>query len=231
MDYQYAGNDAAELTGRQIRFPGVYPAVVVDNVDPDAQGRIKVRLTGMDGGGEFEVWARLATMMAGNDRGTWFLPDQDDEVLVAFQGGDTRVPYIIGALWNGRDSPPESMSHNNNIKAIISRNGNKITLDDADGQESVTLETPGGQKLELHDGPGKIIIQDSSGNKVTFTSSGISVDSSARVTINASSVDVTASQLNVNTAVAKFSGTIKADSVVANSVVSSNYTPGAGNIW
>ena len=134
-------------------FYGVYPAIVTDLVDPDGQGRVRVKLPwSPDGQGRaYETWARLATLMAGTNRGSWFIPDVDDEVLVAFYAGNPRHPYIIGALWNGRDEPPESMDSagNNYPKTIRSRNGVTVTLDDTDGTESLTLKTPGGQQVVL----------------------------------------------------------------------------------
>jgi uncharacterized protein involved in type VI secretion and phage assembly len=120
------------------QFSGVYPAVVIDNVDPANSGRVQVRLPQLSGAGEesHEAWARVATLMAGNNRGTWFMPDVNDEVLVAFEGGDVRLPYVIGALWSGTHSPPETMDTDNTKKLLRSRSGVKITLDDQSGQQS-----------------------------------------------------------------------------------------------
>jgi uncharacterized protein involved in type VI secretion and phage assembly len=214
---------------------GVYPALVSDIKDPDGSGRVKVTLPwSPDTGGErYEVWARLATMMGGNNRGTWFIPDVNDEVMVAFEGGDPRRPYVVGALWNGSDSPPDSMdgAGNNYRKVIRSRNGVKITLDDTDGQEKFIAETPGGQRITLQDGPGAVTIEDSNGNSMKLESSGITVTASAKVTVNASMVEVSASMVTVNAAMSKFSGIVQADTVICNSIISASYTPGAGNIW
>jgi uncharacterized protein involved in type VI secretion and phage assembly len=175
----------------------------------------------------------MATLMAGQQRGTWFLPDVDDEVVVAFEAGDTRRPYVIGGLWNGQDSPPESMDSGgeNHIKKIRSRNGVMVTLDDTSGQERLTLETPGGQRLELRDGPGEIELQDANGNTIKLAAAGITVTSAAKVTVEASTVEVTAGSVTVNAGMSRFSGVVQADTVITNSVVSSSYTPGAGNIW
>ena len=216
-------------------FYGVYPALVTDIVDPEGQGRIKVQLPWSpdnDGAG-YEAWARLATMMAGNNRGSWFIPDVNDEVLVSFEAGDPGHPYVVGALWNGQDAPPESMdgAGNNYIKQICSRNGVKITIDDTDGQESLTLETPGGQTVVLKDGPGSIESRDSNGNSVVMDPSGITVTASAKVTISASTVEISAGMVTVNAGMSRFSGVVQADTVITNSVVSASYTPGAGNIW
>jgi uncharacterized protein involved in type VI secretion and phage assembly len=217
------------------RWYGVYPALVTDIKDPDGQGRVKVKMPWSPDadGGTFEVWARLATTMAGPNRGTWLVPDPQDEVLVAFEAGDPRRPYVVGALWNGSDSPPESMdgSGQNQLKVLRSRNGVKVTLDDHDGQEKLILETPGGQKVTLSDGPGAVAIEDSNGNSVKLESSGITVTASAKVTVNASTAEISAGMLTVNAGMSKFSGVVKADTVITNSVVSTSYTPGAGNIW
>lgn len=216
-------------------FYGLYPALVTDVADPDGQGRVRIRLPwSPDGGGSaYEVWARLATMMAGNDRGSWFIPDVEDEVLVGFEAGDPRRPYVVGALWNGQDAPPETMDGGgqNNLKVLRSRNGVKITMDDTSGQEQLVLETPGGQVVTLKDGPGSIELRDSNGNSVTLEPAGITVTASAKVTINASTVEVSAGMLTVNAGMSQFSGVVQASTVITNSVVSASYTPGAGNIW
>ena len=171
--------------------------------------------------------------MGGPNRGSWFVPDVNDEVLIVFEGGDARRPYVIGALWNGSDSPPESMDSagNNYRKVLRSRNGVKVTLDDTDGREQLILETPGGQKVTLKDGPGVVEIVDSNGNTVKLETSGITVNAAAKVTINASQVEITAGIVTVNAGMSKFSGVVQADTVISNSVVSASYTPGAGNIW
>jgi uncharacterized protein involved in type VI secretion and phage assembly len=217
------------------RWYGVYPALVSDIKDPDGQGRVKVTLPWSPdtASGRYEAWARLATFMGGANRGSWFIPDVNDEVLVAFEAGDARRPYVVGALWNGSDQPPESMdgSGRNAKKVLRSRNGVKVTLDDQDGQEKLILETPGGQKITLKDGPGAVEIVDSNGNSVKLESAGITVNASAKVTINASQVAVSAGMVTVDAGMSKFSGVVQADTVISNSVISSSYTPGAGNIW
>ena len=218
------------------RWYGVATALVTSITDPDGQGRVEIMLPWCpDGGGGqgYRAWARIATLFAGNNRGSWFIPDVDDEVLVAFEHGDPRRPYVLGGLWNGRDKPPESMDGGgrNTKKVIRSRNGVKITLDDSDGQESLRLETPGGQSIELKDGPGAITLQDSNGNSVKLETSGITVTAAAKVTVNASQVAVSAGMVQVDAAMSKFSGVVQADTVISNSVVSASYTPGAGNIW
>ncbi len=216
------------------RLYGVYPALVTDINDPDSQGRVKITLPSMpDGkGSRYEAWARLTTLMAGNNRGTWFIPDVRDEVVVVFEAGDPARPYVIGALWNGQDQPPESMdgAGRNFKKTIRSRNGVKITLNDQDGQESFKVETPGGQKLTLLDGPGRIQLEDDNGNKIELKPGEIRVSSSSKITVHAESVNVSAGSVKIDTGMAEFSGTVKCQTLITKSVVSESYTHGAGNV-
>ncbi len=217
------------------RWYGVYPALVSDLKDPDGQGRVKVTLpwTPDTGSDRYEAWARIATLMGGSNRGSWFIPDVDDEVLVVFESGDPRRPYVVGGLWNGQDTPPDSMdgAGNNYRKVLRSRNGVKLTLDDTDGQEKFIVETPAGQKITLKDGPGSVEIADSNGNSIKLEASGITITASAKVTVNASTLEVSAGMVTVNASMSRFSGVVQCDTLISNSVVSASYTPGAGNIW
>ena len=215
------------------QFSGVCTAVVIDNVDPDNSGRVKVRLGELSGPGArgSETWARIATLMAGDNRGTWFIPDVKDEVLVAFEAGDMSRPYVIGALWNGTNLPPETMDANNTKKLVRSRSGVKITLDDQNGHESCLVETPGGQRLILKDGPGAVEISDGNGNSVRLETTGITVTTASRVTIDASKVEVNSGMFSVNAGMAEFSGVVRCDTLISNNVVSASYSLGEGNIW
>jgi hypothetical protein len=120
---------------------------------------------------------------------------------------------------------------NNYKKVLCSRNGVRITLDDQDGQEQLKLETPGGQSVTLKDGPGSVEVVDSNGNSVKLEAAGITINASAKVTINASQVAVSAGMVTVDAGMSRFSGVVQADTVIANSVIGASYTPGAGNIW
>lgn len=216
-------------------FYGVYPATVVSVTDPEDQGRVRVRLPWSPDPDEedYEAWARIATLMAGNDRGSWFIPDEDDEVLVAFESGNPRRPYVVGALWNGQDAPPQQMdgAGENNVKQLRSRRGVQMTIDDASGQESLTLETPGGHTVTLDDGGRTIRLEDSNGNTVEMGPSGVSINAAASVQIQASDVTITAGSVTVSAGMSSFSGAVQVGSVLTTpSVVSATYTPGAGNI-
>ena len=94
----------------------------------------------------------------------------------------------------------------------------------------MTIETPGGQKVTVKDGPGLIELR-GAGNVVKLAPSGVTVSTSSKVTIQASSVEVQAIQVTVNAAFSKFSGVVITDTLISNSVISASYSPGAGNIW
>lgn len=220
------------------RPPGVFStaclARVVSLADPQRMNRIQVRLIAYDGvdGQDAPLWARVVAPFAGDDRGTFFMPDVDDEVLVVFVQGDTRHPLILGGLWNGAARAPADLgAEGNRYKRIRSRNGITVTLDDQQGQETLKLETPGRQTLTLKDGPGAITLEDSNGNSIKLEPSGITIQASAKVKVQASTVEVSAGMVTVDTGMAKFSGVVKCEVLIASSVVASSYTPGAGNIW
>lgn len=218
----------------QAHLYGVYPALVVGIVDPHAQGCVEISLPwALDAGGSsYRAWARLATLAAGDQRGSWFIPEVGDEVLVVFEAGDPGKPYVIGCLWNGKDSPPASMdgAGQNQIKVLRTRSGLQITLDDSPGSGCLELTTPGGQTVSLQDSSDRIVISAGS-SKIIVKDSQIEIESSGKLVIAASTTEINTGLLTVNTGMAKFSGVVQTETLIANSVISASYTPGAGNIW
>lgn len=127
------------------RLCGVVIGIVTNNQDPDNLGRIKVKFPWLSDQDESD-WARIASPMAGKNRGLYFLPEVEDEVLVAFEQGDMRFPYILGALWNGKDTPPLNNSDGkNHVRVIQSRSGHTIRLNDEDGQENIEITDKSGK--------------------------------------------------------------------------------------
>ena len=144
----------AQSQGRDALVGKVYGAVVgvVTSLDdPDGLGRVKVAYPWLQDDIE-SPWARMVSFMAGNDRGAVFRPEIEDEVLVVFEHGDMRRPYVIGALWNGSDAIPEERGADadNNIRLIKSRSGHTIIFDDSDGEEVITINDIHGNTVELN---------------------------------------------------------------------------------
>lgn len=178
---------------------GVVIGVVTNNQDPDKLGRVKVKLPWLDDQDESN-WARIATMMAGNNRGTFFLPEVDDEVLLAFEHGNVAKPYVVGALWNGVDAPVrDNADGKNNLRVIRSRAGHEVILNDEDGKEQVEIKTKAGHQILLDDTSGseKISIVDKGGdNKIEIDSAAgsIAISAKTKITLKAPTVEITADQ-------------------------------------
>jgi uncharacterized protein involved in type VI secretion and phage assembly len=145
------------------RIYGVAVGIVSNNKDPENLGRVRMKFPWLSDDHESD-WARMASPMAGGGRGAYFLPEVEDEVLVAFEHGDVRFPYIVGGMWNGQDAPPSNNSDgNNNIRVIHSRSGHMIRLDDTDG----------GEKIEIIDKTGSNSVTiESASNNITITCTG-----------------------------------------------------------
>ena len=132
-------SDSIQNDLRGGRIQGVVVGIVTNNQDPDGLGRVKVKFPWLSDVDE-STWARIAAPMAGDQRGVYFLPEVEDEVLVAFEHGDVRFPYVLGALWNGKEAPPASNDDGkNNVRIIKSRSGHVIKLNDEDGKETIEI--------------------------------------------------------------------------------------------
>ena len=186
-----------EAESRAGRIYGVVVGVVTNNQDPDKMGRVKVRFPWLNETDESH-WARVATMMAGKDRGSWFLPEVEDEVLVAFAHGDVREPYVVGALWNGVDtSPRDNEDGKNNERVIKSRLGHELIFGDEDGKGKVEIKTKAGHQLLLDDTSGseKITVVDKSGNnkiELDTAANSISVTGQTKISLKAQNIEIMA---------------------------------------
>lgn len=192
---------------REQRVYGVVVGEVINNLDLMTQGKVKVRLPFLGG---IEPWARVAVLSAGSSCGTYFMPQQGDEVLVAFHHGDIREPYVIGSLWNAQDSPPASIPTDAISKRIIKTPaGHEIVLNDMEqsitvtsstqqkvvidatqiqisstgGTAKITMDVSGSIKIE-----GKISIEIKSLASLTLKGATVSVESDGMMTLKSSGV-------------------------------------------
>jgi uncharacterized protein involved in type VI secretion and phage assembly len=190
--------DEDQEEARTRRINGVVVGIVTNNQDPDGMGRVKLEFPWLSDSNE-SYWARIATLMAGQDRGSFFLPEVGDEVLVAFEHGDINHPYVVGALWNGVDTPPETNSDGeNNIRKMRSRSGHQITFDDTSNQEKVEILTNGGHQIVLDDSSGqeKLEIIDKTGSnsiKIDSVQNSIAIESALKLSIEAPMIEIKSS--------------------------------------
>ncbi len=218
---------------------GAFLARVVSVQDPDNRNRIQVRVYNVDGVNDQNgaVWARVVVPFAGDNRGAFFIPDVGDEVLVVYLSGDSRFPVVLGGLWNGHDTAPDSFGGSGDSVdrwTITGKAGTKIAIIEDSSGPTIQLTTPGQLSGTMTDsGGGSIEFTDSMQTSVKIDSSGVTINApTAQVQITAaSSVSVNAPQLTVNAAMATFSGIVQCQVMQATTVVASTYTPGAGNVW
>ena len=176
-------------------LPGVSVGIVTNNQDPENLGRVRLRFPWRSADDE-SYWARIAVPMAGPDRGTYFLPEVDDEVLVSFENGDIHHPYVVGALWNGSDSPPaDNGDGNNDVRMIRSRSGHEIVLDDNESEGKVAVTSNGGHSVILDDaGGGSITVEDKGGNTITLDSAegSITLSGASKLSVQAPMLELKA---------------------------------------
>lgn len=175
---------------RQVTAPslgGVVVGVVTNLDDPDSIGRVKVRLPWLHD--DFETdWARVVHLGAGKERGLLLTPEVDDEVLVAFERGDARRPYVIGGLYNGRDAPPQDVVDSSGAvrkRLWRSRTGHEIVLDDTGGAEQVTIGTGNGEVTVVLDGANRSVTVSSSGDVSVSAGGNLTLEASGDASVRA----------------------------------------------
>jgi Rhs element Vgr protein len=150
--------------------------------DPDSQDRVRVRVPIIDDA-EDGVWARVASLDAGNNRGTFFRPEVGDEVIVGFLNNDPRYPVLLGMLNSSAKPAPLTASDQNDEKGYVSRSGMKMIFNDKD--KSLKIETPAGKKITVSESDGVMTLEDENKNKISMDSSAVSIESGADISIKA----------------------------------------------
>ena len=170
---------------------GVAIAIVTQNNDPEQLCRVKVRYPWHEQQSE-SFWARLASPMAGAERGLVVIPEVGDEVLVGFEREDLRFPYILGALWNGKDKPPRTNSDGKNDERIFQSRKKHFLLFDDGSSGVVELAHEKGRKVVFDDNG--IVLQDEKGNsvKIDSNSGAITIEATGSLTIKAATVSIQA---------------------------------------
>jgi uncharacterized protein involved in type VI secretion and phage assembly len=208
--------------------------------DPENRNRVQVRIFNTDGVADQDapVWARVAVPFAGGNRGAFFIPNVGDEVVLVFLSGDPRFPIVIGGLWNGADSAPETLGGSGDAVdrwTITGKAGTRIAIvEESASSATIKFSTPGGITGTMTDDDGgSIEFTNSSQTSIKIDTSGVTINApTGKVQITAASeVDVTAPTMNVSAAMSMFSGIVQCQVLQATTVVATTYTPGAGNVW
>ncbi|MFT3843301.1 MAG: phage baseplate assembly protein V [Myxococcaceae bacterium] len=212
--------------GEGPRYFGVYPAIVTSlEKDDQKLGRVELKFPFLgDEGKDVRALATMCTPYADDQQGFEMLPAVDSQVVVAFEAGILRRPYIIGACWNGQEKQPNPPKNTNFKKAIVTKAGSRLEFDDTDGAVKVTLKTKSGHTLEMNDTGPTLTLKHSGGPSIQMTSTGITIDAKTTLTIRATTVTVQSPST-------KLTGTLLSMAHTATSIISPSYTPGAGNVW
>lgn len=185
---------------------GVLIGIVHDLRDPEGQGRVKVSFPKL---GRTSDWLRLASPMAGKERGLFLRPEKDDEVIVIFEDGRLEGDgFVLGSLWSGADKPPpdDGDAEKNNWRFWRSRSGHVVKLDDTSGKELIEIVHKDGQrriliddqKIEVHCQTGNVIVKADQGNVTISAPAGnmeldanqISVKAKAKLILSGATVDI-----------------------------------------
>ena len=159
---------------------GTQVAKVLNNVDPDGLSRIQVQFPWQVENNGSTPWIRVLTPHSGLDKGFHFIPEIEEEVLVGFEGGNAERPFVMGALYTGVNKPEEWQTDANNVKAIRTRSGHTIELNDTEGEE----------KINIYDNEGSIITFDTQAQSLT-------INATETIDIGAKNINIIAEE-NIN---------------------------------
>ena len=187
--FEFGWQPAAE---KDDKIYGAAIATVIDNIDLLGEARVQLSLPWAPG---FEPWARIATMMAGFERGSFFIPQVGDEVLIAFNHGDIREPFVIGCLWNTTDRPPSVLPTDSVNKRIIRTPlGQEISFDDL--EQSITISNELQYQLAL--GPASSQLA-SAGASVTLDLVGnVKITGAVSITLEAPSITISGDTVEIS---------------------------------
>jgi uncharacterized protein involved in type VI secretion and phage assembly len=168
-------NNSQAQIGQSNSINGLQIGIVTQiEEDPNNQFRVKVRMPMLSENGE-GVWARLATLNASTEMGSYFIPSVDDEVIVGCLGNNPDTPIILGSLYSSSHAMPFPIAQENYLKGFVTKEGTKIMMDDE--KKSIELSTKKGNKLTISDDLKGFVIEDENKNKITLNDQGITIES------------------------------------------------------
>lgn len=176
-------NNSQAQVGQSNSINGLQIGVVTQiEEDPDKQFRVKVRIPILSEKGE-GVWARLATLNASEDMGSYFIPNVNDEVIIGCLGNNPDTPIVLGSLYSNKNKMPFPIEKENYIKGFVTKEGTKIIMDDE--KKIVEISTKKGNKITISDDAKGITLEDENKNKIVMDDKGITIESSKDFNVKA----------------------------------------------
>lgn len=233
-DWYYNQHDTVDKPSSGL-LPGInglqIGVVKLLSEDPNGEDRIQVVLPIVDSSSN-GIWARLASLDAGKERGFVFRPEIGDEVIVGFINDDPRDAVVLGMLHSSKLNAPIPPNDDNHEKGLVTRSGMRVWFDD--DKKIITLDTPGGNSIEVNEDTTSIKLEDQNGNKIIMNDSGIEIKSIKDIKINAdANIEVVATSdakvegVNVELAA---SAELKADGGAGTKITSSAITEVKGSL-
>lgn len=182
--------------------------------DPDQQDRIKIQLPLIDS--SEGIWARIASLDAGKDRGAFFRPEVQDEVIVGFLNDDPRYPVVLGMVNSGAKPAPVQAKDTNHEKGFVTRSKMKLFFNDE--KKSISIETPKGKKIVIDEDGDSIVMTDEHNNTISMKANGVVIESGKDISLKAASGSIKLEALNIESkANVKFSAEANASATIQSS--------------
>ncbi len=156
--------------------------MVKSDGDPAKMGRIQIEIPTLNGDNNV-VWARLASTWASSEYGSFIIPDAGDEVVVGFFNNDPCYPVVLGSIYSSSRKSPYELTAENNVRALVTKEKIKLIFDEKD--KSVTIETPGNNRIVISDKEKGIALSDQNGNKIVMDKGGITIESAKELNLKA----------------------------------------------
>lgn len=181
-DFDREEEEAVEKQGWMGSVSGLHVGVVKKlDADPLSKYRIKVMIPSIKSTGEGQ-WAILSNFYATSGAGSFFVPELNSAVIVGFLNDDPRYPVVLGALYDEKNKPKETLTKENQVKAILTKAKLSVEFDDKD--KVITLSTPGKNKFILSDKDKKITVEDQNGNTIVTSADGITLTSKKAIKLD-----------------------------------------------
>lgn len=211
-------------------------AEVVSVEDVGSTGRIEVRLLAYDGpeNQDGRIKARVCVPVSGGERGTFFIPEVGDEVLVGFINGDARQAVVLGSLWNGSNRPKERLGGDGKHVdrwTIVGKKGTRIAIVEESSGSLIRLSVSDMLYCEINESGGGSIELKAGSSTLRIDQQGVSIQTSGTLNTESSSTTIKSATVDVTAGQATFSGQVQALAVNTPAVIGGSYTPGVGNVW